>query len=208
MKDVRHPPGGGQFRAARIGLPGEQQGGSQEILWHRANESFIAVAGGLFIGHSIVRCGLPFARFRCGDADAHLEGRCRCCGGHEQSMERHGTGEKCPTILERLRADVAALVKDFSALAGPLELAAMAKQSVELRRGVFLTASDLQQICESFERVDRAVVGFRRTCALLDLSSALKSAAPSCESAVSGSAPFSKMISHELGVTKETAPRA
>lgn len=164
--------------------------------------------GGLFIGHSIVRCGLPFARFRCGDADAHLEGRCRCCGGHEQSMERHGTGEKCPTILERLRADVAALVKDFSALAGPLELAAMAKQSVELRRGVFLTASDLQQICESFERVDRAVVGFRRTCALLDLSSALKSAAPSCESAVSGSAPFSKMISHELGVTKETAPRA
>ena len=106
---------------------------------------------------------------QCGDADAHLEGRCRCCGGHEQSMERHGSGEKCPTILERLRADVAALVKDCSALAGPLELAAMAKQSVELRRGVFLTASDLQQICEAFERVDRAVVGFRRTCALQDL---------------------------------------
>lgn len=105
----------------------------------------------------------------CGDADAHLEGRCGCCGGHEKASERNRIGERCPAILDRLRADIAALVKDFSSLANPLELAAMAKQSVELRRGVFLTGSDLQQICEAFERLDHAVVGFRRTCAVPEL---------------------------------------
>lgn len=107
----------------------------------------------------------------CGDADAdaHFERRCGCCGGHKQASEHNGSGEKCPAILDRLRADIAALVKDFSSLAGPLELAAMAKQSVELRRGVFLTGSDLQQICEAFEQVDHAVMGFRRTCAVPEL---------------------------------------
>lgn len=105
----------------------------------------------------------------CGDADAHLEERCSCCGGHEQANQPNQSSEKCPAILDRLRADIAALVKDFSSLAGPLEMAAMANQNVELRRGIFLTGGDLQQICEAFERVDRAVMGFRRTCAVPEL---------------------------------------
>jgi hypothetical protein len=105
----------------------------------------------------------------CGDVDAHLEGRCRCCGGHKRASERRGSGDNCADILDRLRADIAMLVKDFSSLAGPLEIAALAKQSVELRRGVFLAASDLQQICEALERVDHAVMGFRRTCAVPEL---------------------------------------
>lgn len=105
----------------------------------------------------------------CGDADAHLDARCSCCGGHERALERHGSTETCTDILARLRADIAMLAKDFSALAGPLELAALNKQSVELRRGVFLAAGDLHQICEAFERVDHAVMGFRRTCSVPDL---------------------------------------
>ncbi len=48
-------------------------------------------------------------------------------------------------------------------------MAALAKQNVELRRGVFLTGNDLQQVCEAFERVDHAVMGFRRTCAVPEL---------------------------------------
>jgi|CXWL01.1.fsa_nt_gi hypothetical protein len=105
----------------------------------------------------------------CGDGDAHLDGRCRCCGGHKQMSERHGSRGNCAGILAGLYADFAMLVKDFSSLAGPIELAAIAKQSVELRRGVFLAASDLQRISEAIEHLDHAVVGFRRTCAVSDL---------------------------------------
>lgn len=105
----------------------------------------------------------------CGDGDAHLEGRCRCCGGHERASEARRGGESCSSILARLRADLTMLVRDFSSLTGPLEIAAMTRQSTELRRGVFLAASDLQQISEIFERLDHAVMGFRRTCAVPDL---------------------------------------
>lgn len=105
----------------------------------------------------------------CGDAGAHLEGRCSCCGGHKQVRRAEGTGVNCAAILDRLRADIATLAKDFSSLAGPLEMAAMARQRVELRRGVFLAASDLERISAAFERVDHAVMGFRRTCAVAEL---------------------------------------
>lgn len=105
----------------------------------------------------------------CGDSDAHVDGRCHCCGGHKQLSERRGSGGNCAGVLARLQADFAMLVKDFSSLAGPTEIAAIVQQSVELRRGVFLAASDLQQISDALEHLDHAVVGFRRTCAVSDL---------------------------------------
>ena len=40
---------------------------------------------------------------------------------------------------------------------------------LELRRGIFLAASDLQQIVKGVERVSDAVVGFRRTCDISEL---------------------------------------
>lgn len=73
---------------------------------------------------------------QCVNGDEYFDQHCECCGGHERMAGHPGSGERCSAILSRLRADTALLAKDFSALAGPLELAAFATQSVELRRGV------------------------------------------------------------------------
>jgi hypothetical protein len=99
----------------------------------------------------------------CGDADAHLGGRCRCCDGHSQAEGGRG-GENCTAILERLRADLTLLASDFELTAGPLEAAALASQNVELRHGVVLAAGDLRRVSEAFSRVSEAVAGFRRDC--------------------------------------------
>lgn len=106
---------------------------------------------------------------QCANGDEHFDQRCECCGGHEQLAGSMASGENCSVILSRLRADVALLARDFSALAGSLEQAAVATQSVELRRGVVLTAVDLERIVQAFERLDHAAMGFRRTCAARDL---------------------------------------
>ncbi len=104
----------------------------------------------------------------CGNSEAHLEERCRCCARHEQSPGHHG-GENCKTILARLRADLSMLSKDFFTVAEPLEGAALVRQKVELRRGVFLASDDLQQVLDAFDRVSGAVAGFRHTCAVADM---------------------------------------
>ncbi len=70
----------------------------------------------------------------CGDADAHLGGRCACCGGHT-----HGgyaaESQDCVVIISRLRADLAALGQDLS-IAGPaLGASAVETRRLELRRG-------------------------------------------------------------------------
>jgi hypothetical protein len=56
--------------------------------------------------------------------------------------------------------------EDFAVAGPPLEASALEKQRLELRRGVFLAATDLQQILEAFKRVTESVAGFRRDCAL------------------------------------------
>lgn len=104
----------------------------------------------------------------CGDADAHLEGRCRCCGQNEPV---HGHGENCNTILERLRADLSMLCGDFSIIATPIGTA-LGPQYIELRRGIYLAAADLHQILKSVEQVSEAIAGFRRTCDLTELRGA------------------------------------
>lgn len=106
---------------------------------------------------------------QCGNGDEHLDHHCECCGGHERAFGDATSGETCSTILSRLRADTALLAKDFSALAGPLEFAALATQNVELRRGVILTAVDLEKVVQAFERLDHAVMGFRRNCTATEL---------------------------------------
>lgn len=106
---------------------------------------------------------------QCANGDDHFDQNCECCGGHERKAGHSRSDENCSAILSRLRADTALLAKDFSALAGPLELAAFATQSVELRRGVILTAVDLERVVQAFERLDHAVMGFRRNCTATDL---------------------------------------
>lgn len=106
---------------------------------------------------------------QCENGDEHFDRRCECCGGHERAAEIVGNRENCSVILSRLRADTALLAKDFSTLADPLDHVAFATQSVELRRGVVLTAIDLEKILQEFARLDHAAMGFRRTCAARDL---------------------------------------
>ena len=101
----------------------------------------------------------------CGDADAHLRGRCACCGGHVPSVHPVD-GQDCVEIISRLQADVTALGQDLS-IAGPaLGASALETRRLELRRGIFLAAADLEAILESFKRVTESVAGFRRECTI------------------------------------------
>lgn len=118
-------------------------------------------AGAVRLAEAVER--LPDA-CECGDSDAHLEGRCRCCDGHGRAEGGHGGGENCTAILERLRADLTVLASDFELTAGPLEAAALAARNIELRHGVVLAAGDLRRVFEAFTRAGEAVAGFRRDC--------------------------------------------
>ena len=101
----------------------------------------------------------------CGDAVAHLEGRCRCCG---RDKPVHGHGENCNAVLTRLRADLTIFCQDYAAISVPLSTG-LGPERIELRRGIFLAATDLDQIVKAVKRLDEAVVGFRRTCDLSEL---------------------------------------
>lgn len=101
----------------------------------------------------------------CGNADDHLRGRCACCGGHVLSAHP-AQGQDCVQAIGRLRADLTALGQDLS-IAGPaLGASALKTQRLELRRGIFLAASELEAILESFNRLTDSVVGFRRECTI------------------------------------------
>jgi hypothetical protein len=100
----------------------------------------------------------------CGDADAHLEGRCPCCSAHGQAGGRHASGVNCDVVLARLQADLSMLCEDLALAGPPTEAAALEKQRLELRRGVFLAASDLQQTVETFKKISESVAGFRIDC--------------------------------------------
>ena len=105
----------------------------------------------------------------CGDAEAHLEGRCRCCNGHKPMEEGPAREENCSAIIARLRTDLTILAKDFESAAGPVEALSLVKGDVELRRGIFLAASDLQQILEAFTRITHSIAGFRRDCGVTQM---------------------------------------
>ena len=100
----------------------------------------------------------------CGDADAHLAGRCPCCGLPDRGGDHARPRKDCHAILARLRADLTMLTQDLSAAGPLLEAAALERQRFELRREVFLAASDLHRVAESFGRASDAVAGFRREC--------------------------------------------
>jgi hypothetical protein len=108
----------------------------------------------------------------CGDPDAHLEGRCSCCASHPSAKKPLSTGESCLVIMDRLRADLNMLTKDFSVVAGTLDAAALGSQRLELRRGIFLTGADLHHLVQAFEKVSQSVAGFRRNCTLTELRGA------------------------------------
>lgn len=112
----------------------------------------------------------------CGDAEAHLEGRCPCCDG-SHALAPHGAGVPCTEMLSRLRADFSMLWEDVKRVLAPVEKTAPLADLLEIRRGVFLTASDLDLIGLDLARVGEAVMGFRRSCALLELRRAKRHAA-------------------------------
>lgn len=112
--------------------------------------------------------GLPDA-CECGDADAHLEGRCSCCERHEWSAQGPKSAESCTAIIARLRVDLRMLCADFAAIAPAVDATGLTERRLELRRGVFLSAADLEQLTEAFERVTGAVAGFRRDCAITEM---------------------------------------
>jgi hypothetical protein len=98
----------------------------------------------------------------CGDADAHLEGRCPCCMRPEQTRGRAGLN--CGAIIASIQADLAMLSEDV-ALAGPAtEATALECQRRQLRRSLFLAVTELNRIVESFKRVTESVMGFRVDC--------------------------------------------
>lgn len=113
----------------------------------------------------------------CGDVEGHLDRSCRCCTKHEPSHAASNRGETCTDMLARLRADVSLLYDDFASVGGSIEAAAGITHRAELRRDVFLTAGDLQQIAVRLEKLSDAIVGFRRTCALEEMRSIKKRSA-------------------------------
>ncbi len=105
----------------------------------------------------------------CGDAEAHLRGKCPCCGGHPGD---HSTGRQdCVETIGRLQVDLTMLSQDVSLAAPALNATALESQRVELRRGVYLTASDVDAIMEAFRRLGEAVTGFRRECTIARMRS-------------------------------------
>lgn len=103
----------------------------------------------------------------CGDADAHLGGR--CCSREGQKGGRENGETNCNEILARLRADLMMLSKDFLSVAPPMEEMAFVENKLEMRRGIFLAADDLQQTLQAFDRVTGAVAGFHRNCAATEM---------------------------------------
>ena len=101
----------------------------------------------------------------CGDADAHLGGRCACCGGHTRGGQSID-GPNCLEIISRLRTDLTVLGQDLSVAGPALGASALETQRLELRRGIFLAAADLEAILESFKRLTESVAGFRRDCTI------------------------------------------
>jgi len=104
----------------------------------------------------------------CGDAEAHLAGRCACCR-HRRSEGAGGSGVNCMLVLARLHADLAMLCQDFAQAADPLQEAALDAAHIELRRDVFLAAKDLHQIVADLDTVSDAVMGFRRSCTITEM---------------------------------------
>ena len=97
-----------------------------------------------------------------GDADAHLSGRCSHCGKEMSAADSFD----CLEILSRLRADLAMLNQDMSTAVPALNIATTGRKQMELRRGVFLAASDLELVNEVYERISDSVIGFRRECTI------------------------------------------
>jgi hypothetical protein len=105
----------------------------------------------------------------CGDAQAHLEGACRCCHGHVAESAGSSGQPRCGERIAQLRADLALLCEDFTKAAGPVQKGATGGQGLEIRRELIMAAGDLGRILTALEDLDRAVVGFRRSCSAADM---------------------------------------
>jgi hypothetical protein len=105
----------------------------------------------------------------CGDAQAHLEGACRCCHGHVAESAGSSGQPRCGERIAQLRADLALLCEDFTKAAGPVREGAMGEQGMEVRRELLMAAGDLGKILTALEDLDRAVIGFRQSCSIADM---------------------------------------
>jgi hypothetical protein len=100
----------------------------------------------------------------CDDAEAHLDGRCRCCNGHEPMVEGPAREESCRAIIARLQTDLTILANDFDSADGPHNALSLMKSDVELRQGIFLAVCDLQEVLEALRRINEVVSEFRENC--------------------------------------------
>lgn len=112
--------------------------------------------------------GIP-EKCECGDAQAHLDGVCRCCHGHVAERVASSSQLHCGERIAQLRADLALLCEDFRKAAGPVQKSATGEQGLEVRREILMAAGDLGRIVTALEDLDRAVVGFRRSCSMTDM---------------------------------------
>ena len=105
----------------------------------------------------------------CGDPEAHLEGRCRCCNGHKPIEEGPAREENCGAIIARLRTDITILFKAFESAPGPVAGLDLLNSNLELRRGIFLAANDLQEVLEAFTQITESVAEFRMNCSVTQM---------------------------------------
>ena len=105
----------------------------------------------------------------CGNAETHLEGACRCCHGHTAGSPASPDQPHCGERIARLRADLTLLCEDFQGVAGLVQKGARIAGPLAARRDLLLVAGDLGRILATLEDLDRAVAGFRRSCAIADM---------------------------------------
>lgn len=108
-------------------------------------------------------------RCECGDAEAHLAAVCHCCHGHVAGTSATPGQPPCGERIAQLQADLALLCEDFKQASAPMTKGAKGDRGPEIRRALFLAADELGRIFRALEDLDRAVVGFRRTCSIVDM---------------------------------------
>ncbi len=106
---------------------------------------------------------------QCGNADAHLTGRCRCGGG--QVRAGSGTSGDCDELIVSLRAALSLVWEDFKRLPEWTEDTVPADLRLDVRSGVYLAAGDLDHLLRALEHLSESVAGFRSNCVVTQMKS-------------------------------------
>lgn len=94
----------------------------------------------------------------CGDAEAHLQGRCLDDHRRGQSGTHPDAAGNCSDALARLHSDLFLFNHDVSVMLSLCDRRLWPSQRLELTRGLFVTASDVLQVINTFHQLSAAVV--------------------------------------------------